>query len=570
MNKRAKERTVFKRMPRFLCVGCSDCMLRTVGRWGLAALATALLLGLRSDGGDDPLGTEGQSSVAVPIAPHNGTAAACAANFAVVIGAGPAGLAVSARLLHAGIPFVLLERSDAAGSSWRSRYDRLHLHTHSEISALPFLPFPSFFPTYVAAHDLADYYAGYARLLGPHLHLRTTVVAVRRVGGRWEVTAEDGRVWSASAVVVATGQEGTPNVPNFEGIEQFPGAVVHSSRYRNGSAYRGARALVVGFGNSGAEIALDLHENGANVTALVRSAVHIIPRWAMNLPLLGIRPYAASRHLPLWVSDAGAALLQRLLYGDLPSLGVRLQGERGLKTELHLHHRAPIIDIGTVELIRRQQLQIKQAEIEAFTDRGVVFSRCPAGATACRRGCEPGSKGCVRPPAEPFDVIVLATGYDKARAPHAAFLPAGLLERSLSAHGQLESGASAAPGLFFAGFTDHSGRLAEIHHESADLAREIGELVPPFDRARRRSELPVAISRQAKAALPQACFTPSNPTTAAAAAAAAAASAAASAAAPTKPPEEDDDEAKQARLKESLLAISQKLAADAMDARRAG
>tara|TARA_B100000795_G_scaffold21573_1_gene14365 strand:- start:1028 stop:1765 length:738 start_codon:yes stop_codon:yes gene_type:complete len=230
-------------------------------RVAVAALAVALLLGLRS-GGDDPFITVGQSSSAAVLTAHNGSDA-CAASFVVVVGAGPAGLAVSARLLHAGIPFALLERSDTAGSSWRSRYDRLHLHTHRDSSALPFLAFPDYFPTYVSAHDLADYYSGYARLLGPHLHLRTAVVAVRRVGERWDVTAEDGRVWRASALVVATGQEGTPHVPALAGLEQFGGTVLHSSRYRNGAPYRGARALVVGMGNSAAEISMDLHEHGA-------------------------------------------------------------------------------------------------------------------------------------------------------------------------------------------------------------------------------------------------------------------------------------------------------------------
>ena len=230
-------------------------------RVAVAALAVALLLGLRS-GGDDPFITVGQSSSAAVLTVHNGSDA-CAASFVVVVGAGPAGLAVSARLLHAGIPFALLERSDTAGSSWRSRYDRLHLHTHRDSSALPFLAFPDYFPTYVSAHDLADYYSGYARLLGPRLHLRTAVVAVRRVGERWDVTAEDGRVWRASALVVATGQEGTPHVPALAGLEQFGGTVLHSSRYRNGVPYRGARALVVGMGNSAAEISMDLHEHGA-------------------------------------------------------------------------------------------------------------------------------------------------------------------------------------------------------------------------------------------------------------------------------------------------------------------
>ena len=132
-------------------------------RVAVAALAVALLFGLRS-GGDDPFITVGQGSSATVLAAHNGSDA-CADSFVVVIGAGPAGLAVSARLLHAGIPFALLERSKTAGSSWRSRYDRLHLHTHRDSSALPFLAFPDYFPTYVAAHDLADYYSGYAQLL---------------------------------------------------------------------------------------------------------------------------------------------------------------------------------------------------------------------------------------------------------------------------------------------------------------------------------------------------------------------------------------------------------------------
>ena len=221
------------------------------------------------------------------------------------------------------------------------------------------------------------------------------------------------------------------------------------------------------------------------MTALVRSAVHILPRWAMNLPLLGIRPYAASRHLPLWVSDLGAALLQKLLYGDLEAHGLRLQTERGLKSELHLRHRAPLIDIGTIDLVRSGALRLVDAEIEALTAGGVVF---------------------VGGAAEPFDVIVLATGYDQAQAPHAAFLPAALIEGSLGAHGFLESGVSAAaPTLFFAGMSDHSGRLAEIYHESAAIVDALARLVVPFDRTRRRGELPPAVSRQAVAALPPAC-----------------------------------------------------------------
>ena len=135
--------------------------------------------------------------------------------------------------------------------------------------------------------------------------------------------------------------------------------------------------------------------------------------------------------------------------------------------------------------MRSGALRLVHAEIEALTAGGVVF----AGGAA-----------------EPFDVIVLATGYDLARAPHAAFLPAALIEGSLGEHGFLESGVSAAaPTLFFAGLSDHSGRLAEIYHESAAIVDALARHVEPFDRTRRRSELPPAVARQAVAALPPAC-----------------------------------------------------------------
>jgi len=132
----------------------------------------------------------------------------CAEAFALVVGAGPAGLAVGARLMHLGAPFAVLEKEGAAGASWRGRYERLHLHTHRSISALPYWPFPAHFPEYIAKDDLADYYAGYARLLGAHVHYNTSVVSARRTGGAWVVTAADGRTWRASALVMCTGQEG--------------------------------------------------------------------------------------------------------------------------------------------------------------------------------------------------------------------------------------------------------------------------------------------------------------------------------------------------------------------------
>ena len=142
---------------------------------------------------------------------------------------------------------------------------------------------------------------------------------------------------------MATGQEGTPLVPPFEGLASFAGTQMHSSRYSNGSAFRGQRVLVVGFGNSGAELALDLWEHQANVTVLSRSAVHVVPRWLANLPLLGARPFELARRTPVWLSDLLVAhVVQPLLYGDLPARGLRLK-RTGLKSELLLRHSAPVM-----------------------------------------------------------------------------------------------------------------------------------------------------------------------------------------------------------------------------------
>jgi hypothetical protein len=94
----------------------------------------------------------------------------CAPQFVAIVGAGPAGLAMGARLLHAGVPFAIFEQAATAGSAWRDRYERLHLHSHKDISALPYWGFPHHYPTFVSTHDLADYYEAYAATMHEHVH----------------------------------------------------------------------------------------------------------------------------------------------------------------------------------------------------------------------------------------------------------------------------------------------------------------------------------------------------------------------------------------------------------------
>ena len=196
---------------------------------------------------------------------------------AIIIGAGPAGLATAAALRARGRDAVILEKSDAVGAVWRRHYDRLHLHTDRARSGLPGLQIPKAYGRYPSRAQVVEYLEAYAAKFALKPVFNAPVRAVRRDGRAWRVEAgENSR--SAPIVVVATGWADYPHAPTWPGIETFGGAVMHSSAYRNPAPLAGKRVLVVGYGNSGAEIALDLAEAGIDVALSVRSPVNVIPR----------------------------------------------------------------------------------------------------------------------------------------------------------------------------------------------------------------------------------------------------------------------------------------------------
>ena len=207
----------------------------------------------------------------------------------LVIGAGPAGLAVAASLKKRGVPVVVLERADDVGASWRRHYERLHLHTTRRWSGLPGFPIPQRFGRWVARADVVNYLEMYA--VHHRLDVRTGVQVKRvaRAGyGRWVVETEAGESFTGSTVVVATGYNHTPVPPQWPGVETFPGELVHASAYRNAEPYRGKDVLVVGPGNTGSEIAVDLTEGGASrVRLAIRTAPHIVRRSNLGWPAQG-------------------------------------------------------------------------------------------------------------------------------------------------------------------------------------------------------------------------------------------------------------------------------------------
>ena len=239
---------------------------------------------------------------------------------AIIIGAGPAGLAAAACLKQAEVETLLLERAVGVGASWRGHYDRLHLHTDRSHSGLPGLPMPRSYPRYPARAQVVEYLEGYAEHFGLAPRVDTTATRAVRENGYWQVGTNAG-TYRASVLVVATGAAGAPFRPDWLGAENFGGDIRHSVEYRNPASYAGKRVLVVGFGNSGGEIALDLAEAGTSAALAVRGPVNIVPRELLGIPILNWA--IVLNRLPPRLADLLTSPVIRLSIGSLPRLGLR-------------------------------------------------------------------------------------------------------------------------------------------------------------------------------------------------------------------------------------------------------
>ncbi|RWC09007.1 MAG: NAD(P)/FAD-dependent oxidoreductase [Mesorhizobium sp.] len=357
----------------------------------------------------------------------------------VIVGAGPAGLAVAACLKQAGVDFLILEKADEVAPSWRRHYRRLHLHTVKSFSSLPFVPFPKRHPRYVPREKVVAYLDSYAERFGLEPRFGVTVKSIRREGEKFLVQTDAGGI-SARKVVVATGNNAQPIMPDFPGIEDFKGKVLHSAAYTEAAPYAGKDVLIVGMGNTGAEIALDLAESGAHPTISVRKGVHIVPRQLFGVPIqmVGI----ASRTMPQALNDwMFPKILDRAL-GRLERYGI-VRPKQGILQGIEAG-RIPVIDIGTVAAIKQGRIGIAP-DIASFTGDGVTFVE----------GVE-----------KKFDAAIFATGY---RPAYDAFLPAQLRPDKSGVNAR-----ASELGVYLVGFYNPvTGLLREIGIEAQAVARDI-------------------------------------------------------------------------------------------------
>ena len=193
-----------------------------------------------------------------------------------IVGAGAAGLAVSRELQVRGIDSTLFE-ADAVGHVWGRHYDRLHLHTLKQVSGLPGLDMPADYPPFPSGEQVRDYLRSYRDRFGFDVRTGIRILGAERDDSSWRLDTTDGPI-NADIVVAATGIWSTPWRPEIDGLHQFSGQVIHSCGFRNPASVAGERVLVIGVGNSGSEIAVELADAGRDVAISVRYGALFVPR----------------------------------------------------------------------------------------------------------------------------------------------------------------------------------------------------------------------------------------------------------------------------------------------------
>jgi len=333
----------------------------------------------------------------------------------LVVGGGQAGLSIAARLGQLQVDTLIVDRGARVGDNWRKRYHALTLHNQVQVNHLPYMPFPPTWPTYIPKDKLAGWFESYVESLELNYWTDTEFEggAYDEGEGRWTVVLRraDGtrREMHPHHVVMATGVSGIPNIPDIPGLRDFAGKVLHSSQYDDGEAWRAKKALVIGTGNSGHDIAQDLQSSGAEVTLVQRSPTLIVNvEPSAQLPyalydegpsledcdlITAATPLALARKSHVRFTEQ-ARNMDRSLLDGLARKGFRLDfGEDGTGWQFKYLTRGGgyYFNVGCSDLIVDGKIRLAQfADIERFTASGAKLRSGEALSA---------------------DLVVLATGY---------------------------------------------------------------------------------------------------------------------------------------------------------------
>jgi len=332
----------------------------------------------------------------------------------LVVGGGQAGLAIAARLKQLQVDTLIVDREPRIGDNWRKRYHALTLHNQVQVNHLPYMPFPPNWPVYIPKDKLANWFEAYVDAMELNYWTGTEFEsgAYDDAAGRWSVVLRraDGsrREMHPRHIVMATGVSGIPNLPDIPSLKNFGGKILHSSQYDDGEAWKRKKALVIGTGNSGHDIAQDLHSSGADVTLVQRSPTlitNIEPSAQLayaaynegtlddNDLIATSMPLTLARRSHVMITEQSKKLDQDLLDG-LTRVGFKLdygEGNTGWQFKYLTRGGGYYFNVGCSDLVASGEIALQQfSDIESFVAVGARMKNATTLAA---------------------DLIVLATGY---------------------------------------------------------------------------------------------------------------------------------------------------------------
>ncbi|XP_020248154.1 probable indole-3-pyruvate monooxygenase YUCCA5 isoform X2 [Asparagus officinalis] len=376
-------------------------------------------------------------------------------NGPIVIGAGPSGLAVAASLKERGVPYVILERSDCIASLWQKRtYDRLKLHLPKQFCQLPGLPFPESYPEYPCKKQFIDYLESYVKHfeISPKFNQSVQSARYDEISNLWRVKTvgknHEEIEYIGKWLVVATGENAESVVPEMDGLGSFGSQITHVCDYKSGEAYRGKKVLVVGCGNSGMEVCLDLCDNEAFPSMVVRDSVHVLPREVYGKSMFELAVFLM-KWLPLWLVDKIMLVLAWLVLGNIENYGLKRPSVGPLELK-NTHGRTPVLDYGALSKIKSGEIEVVPA-VKRFLPGGVEFA-----------------DGRV----DDFDAVVMATGY-RSNVPYWLQGGTDFFSKNGLPKAQFPNSWKGKSGLYAVGFTKRG--LAGASADAIKVAKDLGK-----------------------------------------------------------------------------------------------
>ncbi|KAJ6500634.1 FAD/NAD-P-binding domain-containing protein [Mycena sanguinolenta] len=395
--------------------------------------------------------------------------------YVLIIGAGHTGLNLAAKFKHMNIPSLVVESNHRIGDNWRKRqvYPTLYLHIAKIYCELLYHPYPTSWPLYLPRDKIADWLEHYAQAEDLVVWTKSRPLpgpTYDTTSGRWTVVIDRGGehvTLNPAHIVVAAGALGDPNIPILENREAFDGPVVHSSDYNGGNSFAGKRVVVVGAGNTAADLCQDFLFHGAeSVTMVQRSATFVIPigivqdrveRWYHGVEIDTADFLQMAKPVPLLqkVAEQTEALFVEQLeeyYQSLREAGFKLVTNRNLFSLFYSAYG--VYDVGCVDLIRSGKVKVKQGvEIARLEKNSVIFTDDSTLDT---------------------DVLVLATSFGSVRDTMRGVFGDSIIDQTspvwgLDAEGELRGiyRPSGHPGLWFA-----AGEFYTSRSRAKQLVRE--------------------------------------------------------------------------------------------------